>query len=111
QGCFYFLIEFSVFSIGALLTARVFGGWWWVGLATGLVAIVSMGSGFLCAVPVVTMALLDLIFSSRSRRDALANLAAGLVIGGLGAWLYHAPSYHEGLRAHSVAQFLQYAMR
>lgn len=111
QGCFYFLIEFSLFSIGALLTTRVFGGWWWAGLAAGLVAIVSMGSGFLCAVPVAAMALLDLIFSSRSRRDALANLAAGLLIGGLGLWLYHAPSYHEGLRAHSVTQFLQYAVR
>jgi len=57
QSQFYFLIGFSLVAMWGMIDPR---GWaaprWWCGLVCGGMAMISMGSGLICFVPVVVIA-------------------------------------------------------
>jgi len=57
QSQFYFLIGFSLVTIWGMIDPR---GWaaarWWCGLVCGGLAMISMGSGMMCFMPVVAIA-------------------------------------------------------
>lgn len=110
QSQFYFLIGFSLLAIGGVLGSSAFSRRWWLGLASGLVAVVSMGSGFLCAAPIAIVAGVRLL-RREARRDALGALAAALAIAALGGWLYTPAPGHAAMHAHTLAEFFLYASR
>ncbi len=111
QSQFYFLALFSLGAIGGLLLSRAWTLIWWLGLASGLLALVSMGSGLLCAAPIAGVALVRLVAHRDAWRAHLATLLAGLALGGAG-WLLHTPTpWHEPLHARSFAVLATYAAR
>jgi hypothetical protein len=79
QSEFYFVLGFSAVAIWGLAAP---GGWtaprWWAGLLCGGLAMVSLGSGLLCFIPVAAIAAHRLIFRGRmeSRRETESALAA-----------------------------------
>lgn len=111
QSQFYFLALFSLGALGGLLLSRAWALTWWLGLASGALALVSMGSGLLCAAPIAAVALVRLVTERDAWRGHLATLLAGLVLGGVG-WLLHTPTpWHEPLHARSLAVLANYAAR
>ena len=111
QSQFYFLAGFTLLSLGLLLTSPALSRRWWCGVAAGLLALVSMGSGLLLAAPLLASATLRLITSKSDRRDTLLTLAAALALGGIGAALRTPAQWHDTLHAKTVAEFLLYAAR
>lgn len=111
QSQFYFLALFSLGAIGGLLLSRAWSIGWWLGAVAGALALVSMGSGLLCAAPIVAVALLRLVAQREAWRDHCAALAAGLVIGGAGVLLHTPTPWHEPLHARSATVLAEYAAR
>ena len=111
QSQFYFLALFSLGAIGGLLLSRAWAPTWWLGLASGALALVSMGSGLLCAAPIAGVAFVRLATQRDAWRAHLATLLAGIALGGAG-WLLHTPTpWHEPLHARSGAVLAAYAAR
>lgn len=109
QSQFYFVIGFSLLAIGGLL-ASAFSLWWWVGLAAGSLAIVSLGSGFLWIVPVTSIVLFRLKHDPRRVR-ALIALSVAISLAAFGATIRgHAP-WNDELRAHGMGPFLLFTVR
>jgi len=111
QSVYFFTIAFSFLAMGGLLRPRAFSLAWWGGLLAGLIALVSLGSGFLCAVPILAIGGLRWVFRLGPRRDAIATLLAALLLLALG-WYGRvmAPS-HAPLQAHSLEEFLLFYLR
>ena len=111
QSQFYFLAGFSFLALHFLLTTPALSIRWFVGLACGLLSLVSMGSGLLVAAPLLAVLVLRLVARQPSRRDTLLTLAATLLLGALGAWLRTPTPWHDTLHAKSISEFLVYAAR
>ncbi len=111
QSQFYFLSGFTLFALHALLSSPALSLRWWLGVASGLLALVSMGSGLLVAAPLVAIGALRLIGKQSPRRDTWLTLAAALLIGGLGAYLRTPAPWHDTLHAKTLGAFLIYAAR
>jgi hypothetical protein len=111
QSQFYFLSGFTLFALHALLSSPARSLRWWLGVASGLLALVSMGSGLLVAAPLVAIGGLRLIGKQSVRRDTGLTLAAALLIGGIGAYLRTPAPWHDTLHAKTLGAFLIYAAR
>ncbi|HEV2842499.1 MAG TPA: hypothetical protein VGW39_14345 [Chthoniobacterales bacterium] len=109
QSQFYFLIGFSLLGIDGLLRER-FSPRWFLGLLAMLCALVSMGSGFLCAVVVLPLLLRQTLAGERAWRAVWVSLIAAAGIVALGWWFHFEPPWHAGLRAESAADFFTYAV-
>lgn len=108
QTQFYFLIGFSLLAIGGVLFAPAFSGRWWLSIVVAGLALVSMGSGMLCAAPIAAIAAFRWAARRMSRRDAIAALTVAVAIGAAGAALHTSVPYHEVLHARSAGMFLLY---
>lgn len=111
QTQFYFLIGFSLLALGGLLLAPAFSWRWWGAIVCAGLALVSMGSGLLCAAPVAALVLLRVRERSAPRRALVATLAVALALGAAGAALHTRVAYHEALHARSAEMFLVYVAR
>lgn len=108
QSQFYFLIGFSLLGMDGLLREK-FSPRWFLGLLAMLCALVSMGSGFFCAVAVLPLLLRQTLEPGRGWRAIWASLIAAAGILALG-WQFHfEPPWHAGLRAENAGDFLAYA--
>ena len=108
QSQFYFLIGFSLLGIDGLIREK-FSRRWFLGLLAMLCALVSMGSGFFCALAVLPLLLRDTLADGRAWRTTWASLLAAAGILALG-WQFHfQPAWHAGLRAENASNFLTYA--
>jgi hypothetical protein len=111
QSQFYFLIGFSLLAIWGLLDPR---GWrtvrWWAGLLGGALALISMGSGLLCFIPVAAIAAGRLLW--RRGPPAIAAVALAAAAGGLGlGWLARGTApWDDATHAKSLADFLSYGL-
>ena len=110
QSQFHFLSGCSLLAAGGLLGCRARSMGWWGGLAAGGVALVSMGSGVLCAAPIAAVAILR-ARRPEARRDAVWTLGAALLIAGSGALLHSPTPWHDTLHARSAAAFVVYVGR
>jgi len=106
QSQFYFLIGFSLLGMDGLLR-ETFSARWWLGLLAMLCALVSMGSGFLCALALLPLFVRDLV-SGRTWRTWLSLMATTVVLA-LGWYLSFAPPWHASLRAGNANDFVAYA--
>ncbi len=80
-----------------------------MGTACGLLAIFTMGSGFLWAAPAMGGTLLDFALSKdRSRRSLLGSFVFQVAVLCIGLLLMYSPPWHEPLRAKSISDFLSY---
>ena len=111
QSQFFFLTGFSLLALHGLLAAPALSWRWWIGFGSGLLALVSMGSGLLVAVPVIAIAGLRWASARPARRNESLTLAAGLVLGGIGLSLHVAAPWHDALRASDPGTFLIYWVR
>ena len=109
QSQFYFLAGFSLAAIYGLLAVRgPLSVRWWVGLSCALLAVVSMGSGFLCAAPVALAVGLRCAANRRiSMADGTTLLASAVFLGA--GWRLRAPApWHAVLHARNAGDFLAY---
>lgn len=111
QSQYYFLAGASLLAMERLLSAPVARWGWWVGLASGLVSLVCMGSGLLVAVPVLLVVLLRAVRREPRGRDHVATFLAAALVLGVGIWLHAAAPWHATLRAKGVADFVLYVLR
>jgi hypothetical protein len=71
--------------------------------------LVSMGSGFFCALAVLPLLLRDTLADRRAWRATWASLIAAIGILALGWHFHFEPPWHVGLRTSNVGDFLTYA--
>jgi hypothetical protein len=55
QSQFYFLMGFSVAAMWLFLSSPAWSGRWWLAIACACAAMLSMGSGFFCVLPVLAL--------------------------------------------------------
>lgn len=108
QSQFAFLIGFSLLGMDGLLREK-FSARWFLGLLAMLCALVSMGSGFFCAAPVLLLLLRDILVNRRTWRASLPSLIAATGILALGWHFHFEPPWHVGLRASNAGEFFTYA--
>lgn len=105
QSQFYFLLLFSVGCIALILTAREKSCGWWLGLALGVLAIFTMGSGVLAAGVVLAIVLLRLLLRHTTLSSHwLVLTGCGLAIA-VGCVSHVTAPWHEGLHARSLGEF------
>ncbi|MEY2498174.1 MAG: hypothetical protein QOD12_1730 [Verrucomicrobiota bacterium] len=107
QSQFYFLIGFSLLAMDGLLR-ETFSARWWLGLLAMLCALVSMGSGFLCALALLPLFLRDMMGAGRSWKTWLSLIATAALLA-LGWYLHFEPPWHASLRAGNLSDFATYA--
>lgn len=110
QSQFYFLILLSLLGLGGMLYGRPFSFRWFAGLACCAIAILTMGSGFLCGLPIVAIAGMRFL-GERRRWTHLTTAVAAIAILAVGAWLYRPVGGHAVLKAKTLGEFLGYAAR
>ena len=111
QSGFYFLAGFSLLALHLLLNAPALSMRWFGGLVSGLLALVSMGSGLLVAAPLLAIITVRFFAKNSSRRDIVITLVATLFIAALGAWLRTPTPWHDTLHAKTASGFLTFAAR
>jgi hypothetical protein len=111
QSQFSFLTGFSLLALHGLLAAPALSWRWWVGFGSGLLALVSMGSGVLVVAPLLAVIALRGSDGRPARRDLVITLGAVLALGGIGASLHVTAPWHDSLRAASPGVFLEYWVR
>ena len=106
QSSFYFLLGFSCLAMLLLSQYRVFSPGWILGVLFSILALFTMGSGFLAAM--VVMALIAV----RCRRERRVSAGDGitllvcLIVSLAGLWLMNVPEDHLALRPKTLAHFL-----
>ena len=108
QSQYYFLIGFSLLAMHGLTRHRAFSTRWFWGLAAGLAACVSMGSGFLFTVPVTAACVLRLLRRTRLDLRPLATLSVCLALAGAAAILRPRAPWHEPIHAQTIGDFCGY---
>jgi hypothetical protein len=111
QSQFYFLILFSGLAIGGLLNAPAFSWRWYGGFVAGAAALVSMGSGLLCAIPIAVIAGTRLLRGGSNWRAPFATLLAAIALSVAGVCLHTSTPWHEPLHARSAHDFLLFLVR
>lgn len=108
QSGFYFLVGFSLIAMNGLISYAPFSSWWFVGLGAGLAASVSMGSGFLCFLPVAGVSLVRGLQVRQPRYQAWVTPVLSIGLAAV-AWSVraHAP-WHDPMHAQTLKEFLLY---
>src|SRR5258708_27059095 len=108
QSQFYLLIGFSLSAIWLLLNASPFSARWTLGVLSGLSAVVTMGSGFLCALPIALLLGVRMLKDKISCKRLIPSIAAAISIRGVGLLLRTAVPWHEPLHAKTISDFYNY---
>jgi len=104
QSQFYFLAGFSLLAIYGFISAPVFSLRWVMSCVAGFLALVSMGSGFLFALPVAFVTACRLLRAPRER-GLWVTLATSLLLAAAGWYIRpHAP-WQDGLHAQNARDF------
>lgn len=109
----YFLVGFSFAAIALLPFARFGSVRWWSGAACLLAALGTMGSGLFAAAIVAGVIGLQAWRSADPRaalRSAAPTLVACAIVLALGALARVSVNYHDSLKAHSIRDFILYAL-
>jgi hypothetical protein len=107
QSQFYFLAFFSLLTIWLLGTNEPLSPRWWLGVAAAICSLFTMASGFLGAVAVAALVLLDLRRKRCSRRNALLTLAACAFAAVLGVRLKPNLASAYVFLAHTPGEFVE----
>ena len=102
----YWLLGLSFIAVVTLPFARLWTGAWWGGLAAAVLALGTMGSGFLAAVVVVGLVVYRRLRREVSWRETWPTLAvlAGLIA--VGALTRVEVYYHQQLKAKTADDFI-----
>ena len=105
QSQFCFLMGFSLLAIFGFISAPAFSLRWVMSCVTGIFALVSMGSGFLFALPVAFVTACRLLRAPRER-SLWITLVTSLLLAAVGWGIRpHAP-WQDGLHAQNARDFL-----
>lgn len=102
----YWLIGLSFIAIALVPFAPLWSGRWWMGMTAAIIALGSMGSGFLAAAVIGLVLLYRRIRSEITWRDALPTLVVMAAIVGVGLATRVEVSYHESLKAKTIHDFV-----
>lgn len=107
QSQFYFVLLFSVAAMWLLVVSPAASRGWWGGVAVAVLAYFSLASGvFALAAAAATMAIRCAVLRRVDAREA-GGVALLLALFALGALLTPSPTYHAGLKATSLARFVE----
>jgi hypothetical protein len=106
QSSFYFLLGFSSLAILLLSQNRVFSAGWTLGGLFALLALFTMGSGFLAAFVVMGLIAVRCWREGRISASDGVTLLVCLLICLTGLWLMNVPPDHLALRPETLAHFL-----
>jgi hypothetical protein len=104
QSQFYFLMLFSFTSLWAFATAPALSRRWWLGLACGLLALISMASGALSLLVGAIFLLLRWWRAGGDRRVLFTAALLG-VLAGIAIALTPSVHTYDPVRAHSPVDF------
>lgn len=102
----FFLIGLSCAAIILLPAARAGSGRWWLGVSCAVLALGSMASGLFAAAVVGALVVWRLLRGEVRLRAAAPTLGIAAAIVLLGALTRVEVSYHAGLKAHGLHDFL-----
>jgi hypothetical protein len=111
QSQFYFLIGFSLLALHGVLFTRAGSGRWWLSVASGALAVVTMGSGFFWACAAFLLLFLQWLQRQRTLREVWPSGIVVLAVFVGGWWLSFSPPWHAELRAKHLSDFAFYAIR
>ena len=105
QSTFYFLLFFSLGQIWLSLEGDRFSGRWCLGQASGILAVLSMASGFFASVAILAVLAHRLVRERRWSAQQIVTVILGVIFSVAG-WLmkFDVPG-HAPLRAQGPAQF------
>ncbi len=101
QNQFYFLVLFSFLAGWGLLTSNYKQPRWWLGFASGWLALVSMGSGGLTGSAILAVSTLDALKRRKITLNGLATLATGGILLAATFLFRTEVSRHDALAAHT----------
>ena len=101
QNQFYFLVLFSFLAGWGLLTSNYKQPRWWLGFASGWLALVSMGSGGLTGLAILAVSALDALKRRKITLNGLATLATGGILLAATFLFRTEVSRHDALAAHT----------
>jgi len=107
QSQFYFLAFFSLLAIWLLGANRPLSPRWWLGVVAAVASLFTMASGFLGAVAVAALILLDVQRKRCSRRSSLPTLAACALVVVFGLLLKPNLASAYVFLAHTPGEFLE----
>jgi hypothetical protein len=107
QSQFLFLIGFSTAAIYGLAERDAGSAPWLMGLVAGLLAMVSMGSGFFFSIPVAIICAARLLGAGRRRDDGI-TLGAAVAFAAVGWWSRPLAPWQGVLHAGGARDFLLY---
>jgi hypothetical protein len=119
QSCFYFLVLFSLLQIQLMLHRPALSASWWLGVACGVCAALSMGSGLLSTAAVAGVAAGRALRERELRRELALTAAAAAVVLLIGAWwippdlrgYLGAQDTHLGPVFHTIVHALDFPQR
>lgn len=102
----YWLLGLSFAALLTLPFARAWSGAWWLGAAGAVLALGSMGSGFLAAAVVLPVVGWRLLGRETTLRAAWPALALALLLVTVGLLTRHEVPWHAELKAKTVHDFV-----
>ncbi|EEF60138.1 hypothetical protein [Pedosphaera parvula] len=106
QSSFYFMALFSLLTVWLLGMSEPKSSRWRLGLMAAGATLFTVASGFLAAVAVATLVMLDLLKDRRNWRQYVPTLGACAVLAIIGIMIKVDVPRHHQLAAHSLGEFL-----
>ena len=110
QSQFYFVLLFSIACLWFTVTQEPLSARWWVGVACGMLAFLSLASGIFA---LAAAAIIDLIFYVMGLRKNVKQLLAVFILAvlfTLGTVQTPSLAYHAHLKTSSIPQFIEALM-
>ena len=105
QSQFYFVILFSIVCIWSTVTQEPLSVKWWGGIASGILAFLSLASGIFAFAASFLIGLYQLFISMKNTGKKLFSLSILLLLFFTGLYLTPSAEGHAGLKADSFDQF------
>ncbi len=106
QSPFYFMLIFSLLTMWWLGLGEPFSVRWKLGVATGVMALFTMASGFMAAAAAAALCLADILKDKRNWRRQMPTLIACGVLIALGLLLKTDVPRHHQLQAQTLRDFV-----
>ncbi len=106
QSQFYFLVLFSLLTLWLLGLQPSGSRLWWCGVAAAMMALFTVGSGFLAAVTVFALVVFRICRQPEGWKRQTLTLAVCAAVAAAGLLLKTDVLHHHLLQAHSAGEFL-----
>jgi len=107
QSQFYFMFLLGMLTLWGMLLHPLNSRFWWLGVIAACIAPFSLASGFLATLMVMVMSAGFVVLDRAQRVKHSVNVVVALVLLDFAIGLLHWVAGHEGLKAHTLQDFMQ----